>query len=113
MSVTGGILTVTNTGPALVLGDSFKLLSQPASGFTTVTLPALDSGLAWATNLAVDGSIAVVSAVVAAPPPAITSVAPSSGWTNGGTLVSHHRLEFCERHDGAVWGEHPRGRQLH
>ena len=85
LNVTGGILTVSNTGPALVLGNRFKLLSQPVSGFTTLNLPALNTGLAWANNLAVDGSIAVV---VATPPPAITSVAPSRGRTNGGTLVA-------------------------
>jgi len=60
LSVTGGILTVSNTGPALVAGDTFKLFNQPASGFTTVNLPTLNTGLAWVNNLAVDGSIQIV-----------------------------------------------------
>ncbi len=113
LSVTSGVLTVTNTGPALVLGDSFKLLSQPASGFTTVTLPALGSGLAWTNNLAVDGSIAVVSAGGDGSAPGYHECCSEQWpdqWRHAG---DHYRLEFCDRHDGAVWGEHPRGRQLH
>ncbi|MDB6016667.1 MAG: outer rane autotransporter barrel domain protein [Pedosphaera sp.] len=64
-SITGSTLTVSNLGPALVVGDRFILLSQPTSGFTTVNLPA---GYTWANNLDVDGSIQVLS---------VTSVAPS------------------------------------
>jgi len=62
LNVTNGILTITNSGPSLVAGDSFSLLSQPASGFTTVTLPTLAPGLVWANNIGVNGSIQVLVA---------------------------------------------------
>jgi autotransporter-associated beta strand protein len=57
----GGTLTVSNSGPALHGGDVFQLFNQPANGFATVNLPATPSGYAWADNLAVDGSVRVVS----------------------------------------------------
>ncbi|NOS68581.1 MAG: hypothetical protein HOP33_01445 [Verrucomicrobia bacterium] len=60
----GSTLTVSNTGPALVAGNSFKLFSKPGTGtFSTVTLPALGAGLAWTNKLATDGSIAVMQTV--------------------------------------------------
>ncbi len=68
LSVSGATLTVNNDGTNLVLGSYFKLFNQAAVGFTSVSLPALDAGLAWQNNLAVDGSIQVVVAVVTPPP---------------------------------------------
>ena len=60
----GGTLAVSDAGPALVAGDSFKLFSKPGTGtFGTVTLPALGPGLAWTNMLAANGSIAVVQTV--------------------------------------------------
>ncbi|HEX5221936.1 MAG TPA: hypothetical protein VFZ59_20405 [Verrucomicrobiae bacterium] len=60
----GGHLIVNNFSAALVAGDTFKLFSftgDPGS-FASLTLPALDPGLAWNTsNLSVDGTISVVS----------------------------------------------------
>ncbi|MDB6019542.1 MAG: Mannosyl-glycoprotein endo-beta-N-acetylglucosaminidase [Pedosphaera sp.] len=57
----GGTLMVNNLGPALEAGDVFVLFNQAVSGFTTVNLPALSAGNAWQNNLAVDGSLRVVS----------------------------------------------------
>ncbi len=60
----GGNLVVTNLGPdALEAGDTFQLFAAAArSGtFASLSLPPLDPGLAWANNLAVDGTIQVVS----------------------------------------------------
>jgi len=57
----GGTLTVNNLGPALEGGDVFVLFNQAVSGFATVNLPALTAGNAWQSNLAVDGSLRVVS----------------------------------------------------
>jgi autotransporter-associated beta strand protein len=57
----GGTLTVTNLGPAMQAGDTFQLFSVPASGFSSVTLPGLAPGLAWAANLAVNGTIRVAA----------------------------------------------------
>jgi fibronectin-binding autotransporter adhesin len=63
-----GTVTVTNAGPALALGDSFKLFSQPMVGGGALTItPAPGAGLSWQNKLAVDGSIVVVSAVASYP----------------------------------------------
>ncbi|HXI71773.1 MAG TPA: glycoside hydrolase family 76 protein [Verrucomicrobiae bacterium] len=57
----GGTLTVNNLGGALQGGDVFYLFNQPVDGFTTVNLPALTGGNVWQNNVAMDGSIRVVS----------------------------------------------------
>lgn len=57
----GGTLTVTNLGMALQGGDMFQLFNQATGGFSTVNLPALIAGNVWQNNVAVDGSIRVVS----------------------------------------------------
>ena len=59
-----GSLTVTNQGPALASGDSFRLFSHAVSGsFSPVILPNLPPGSSWTNRLAIDGSIAVVTSV--------------------------------------------------
>lgn len=65
-TINDSIITVSNLGPALVVGDTFKLLSQPTSGFTTVNLPA---GYTWANNLNVNGSIQVLTVESVTPTP--------------------------------------------
>lgn len=59
-----GTLTVSNLGPALVTGDTFKLFSQPVpnGNLLTVVGPA---GVTFTNHLANDGGITVL---VAAPP---------------------------------------------
>jgi len=57
----GGTLTVLNAGPAVQPGDTFQLFSGPVTGFTTVNLPALTNGNGWTNQLAVNGSIQVLS----------------------------------------------------
>ena len=54
-----GTLTVTNLGPALVAGDTFKLFNKALTNAVSLTanLPALSASLAWSNNLAADGSI--------------------------------------------------------
>ena len=74
----GGLLTVTNLGPALQPGDTFPLFNQPVGGFSSVTLPALNPGSGWANNLANNGTLSVVSTV---PPNLSSQVA-------GGTLMT-------------------------
>ena len=74
----GGALTVTHLGPtALSAGDSFKLFTATSysGAFSSMTLPALSSGLMWTNQLLVNGSLKVVAQT----PPAI------SGVTNTGT----------------------------
>ena len=64
----GGTLSVTNIGPALALGDSFKVFSKAGGGaFGTIELPLLSAGLGWTNKLAVDGSIAVIQSVSLVP----------------------------------------------
>ena len=58
----GGTLTVTSSGDALAVGDTFRLLSATTySGtFSSVTLPVLTGGLVWDTSkLYVNGSISL------------------------------------------------------
>jgi autotransporter-associated beta strand protein len=57
----GGVLTVSNLGPALQLGDTFQLFNHPVSGFTAINLPNV-APYGWANNLAADGTIKVAPA---------------------------------------------------
>jgi autotransporter-associated beta strand protein len=58
-----GVLTISNSGPALAAGDTFKLFSRalPNAGALTIFPPAPAPGLAWANNLALNGSLGVVA----------------------------------------------------
>jgi autotransporter-associated beta strand protein len=60
-----GLVMVTNLGPALAGGDTFKLFSQPVLNGDALTLvaPAPGLNLSWKNNLAVDGTIRVVSTI--------------------------------------------------
>ncbi len=78
----GGVLTVTNIGPALQTGDSFNLLSAPIAGaFTATNLPALSAGLGWNFDSA-HGVLSVVQTVATNP----TNLVYQS--TNGGITLS-------------------------
>jgi autotransporter-associated beta strand protein len=73
-----GTLTVTNLGPALVAGNTFKLFNKALTNAVALTtnLPALTAGLVWSNALAVDGSLMVVSAssvIIPTNSPTITS----------------------------------------
>jgi autotransporter-associated beta strand protein len=54
-----GTVTVTNLGSALAIGNTFKLFSKPISGGGALTVTG--AGMNWTNNLAIDGSIAVLS----------------------------------------------------
>jgi hypothetical protein len=61
-----GTLIVSNVNVSLpfALGDKFSVFNQPVSNGGALTIsPPPGSGLAWQNNLAVDGSIAVVTAL--------------------------------------------------
>jgi len=77
-----GTLSVTNLGPALVVGDKFTLFSQPLPNGNNLTIAPLN-GVTFANNLAVDGSIQVLTAtnLIASNPTNITVNA------NGSTLT--------------------------
>lgn len=63
----GGILRVSNVGPDLQTGDSYKLFSGAVSGFSAIDLPATNATgsliYTWDNRLATDGSIVLSSAV--------------------------------------------------
>jgi autotransporter-associated beta strand protein len=63
----GGTLTVTNLGPALHNGDSFKLFSASVSGFTSTNLPTIDLAnnvqYTWNNTISSNGKITVASVV--------------------------------------------------
>ncbi len=54
-----GTITVTNLGPALVIGDSFTLFSGAVSNGVALTVTG--GGMNWTNKLAVDGSIQALS----------------------------------------------------
>jgi autotransporter-associated beta strand protein len=60
-----GTLTVTNLGPALAVGDQFTLFSQPVTGGGMMSV--VGGGVNWTNNLAVDGSISVLSIISTGP----------------------------------------------
>ncbi len=66
VSVTGtlsgsgtGTLTVSNAGPAIVVGDKFKLFNKAVTGAGSMAVTG--AGMNWQNNLAVDGSITALS----------------------------------------------------
>ncbi|HEX5218331.1 MAG TPA: autotransporter-associated beta strand repeat-containing protein [Verrucomicrobiae bacterium] len=65
----GGRLVVTNLSGTPAAGDSFKLFNAAnySGAFSSVVLPPLASPLYWTNNLAVDGTITVVSPVNVTP----------------------------------------------
>jgi len=87
-----GAIIVTNLGPALALGNSFKLFSQPV--LNGGTMGVVGCGVAWNNHLAVDGTISV--AALTLPQPVITTVSlngtslvltGNNGYTSGGYYV--------------------------
>jgi autotransporter-associated beta strand protein len=58
-----GVLTVTNLGPAFAAGDSFTLFSKPLTNGGALTIAPLvpAMGLGWVNNLAVNGTLSVVT----------------------------------------------------
>jgi fibronectin-binding autotransporter adhesin len=58
-------LTVTNIGPDLYTGSTFKLFNGPVSGFAAINLPTQNAAgtitYQWQTNIATDGTIKVLA----------------------------------------------------
>jgi autotransporter-associated beta strand protein len=93
-----GTLAITNAGPPLVAGDAFTIFSKaPTAGsFSSISLPALDSGLLWQNRLAIDGTLSVFATTVdpatnPAPADEATAVSlnPQLAWTAGANALSH------------------------
>jgi autotransporter-associated beta strand protein len=67
----GGLLVVTNIGPALQAGDTFHLFPTAVSGFAGVTLATTDATgnvYTWTNRIGSNGSIQVLSVTPPAPP---------------------------------------------
>jgi len=81
INTNNGVVTVNNIGPALKVGDTFTLFSEPVNGGDTLSVSG--AGVVWNNNLAVNGSISVLSTSL--PHPVITEV-PASG--SGGIVFN-------------------------
>jgi autotransporter-associated beta strand protein len=73
-----GELTVTNLGPALAVGNTFKLFNKALANGSTLGVSG--GGVQWANHLQVDGSISVTSLTV--PTPVINAVVIQANGTN-------------------------------
>jgi autotransporter-associated beta strand protein len=70
-----GIVTVSNLGSALAVGNSFTLFNKAVTGGEM--LKVVGAGVVWTNKLATDGTIAVLSTSV--PHPGISSVSVANG----------------------------------
>jgi len=97
-AVAGSTLIVSNLGPSLVNGDTFQLLGAPLAGaFDSITLPATNSNggaYTWANNLALDGTIQLLTGGV----PSVNTNA-----TRLANLVSGSQLTLSWPSDHIGW----------
>lgn len=104
----GGTLTVTNLGPALQGGNTFKLFSTGVTGFTATNLPALTGVKYWTNNLAVNGTISVVDPINTNPPQMQVSVSGSNltlAWpTNAGWILQSNSVGLAS---SGSWFNYP------
>ncbi len=99
LNYAGGSLVVNLLNGSPAAGASFQLFgstSYPTTPFSSITLPALGAGLAWQTNLTVDGTIKVVS-TGAPTSPTISGISLNGGnvilnGTNNGGSGTYHIL---------------------
>jgi arylsulfatase len=77
----GAVMTITNLGPIFAAGDSFQFFSKPmVNGDAVVFSPSTPgTGLAWTNRLAVDGSVGIVAAPIAATPADLIGLALNVG----------------------------------
>ncbi len=82
-NISGATLVITNVGPALAGGNVFHLFSSGinTNGFTSIILPTVVSPLILSNNLAVDGTLVIVSPVNPNPTNITTTVSSSGGTT--------------------------------
>ena len=80
LTATGGTLSLTNIGPGVVAGDKFKIFSQPVVGGAGIAITSV--GFTVTNNLAVDGSVTVVTGSV------VTSPTLTATFTGGNVNLS-------------------------
>lgn len=78
----GATLNVNNLGATLRTGDSFRLFSSGVGAFSTVNLPAVDASgqipYVWQNDLAVNGTVTVLSGLSTNSPMLTSTVGPTS-----------------------------------
>jgi autotransporter-associated beta strand protein len=87
-----GVLTVTNLGPALTVGDKFTLFSKPMTGGAALNISA-PAGVVFTNQLATDGSVQVLTA----------PLTPSPNPTNLAYQVSGNILSLTWPADHLGW----------
>jgi fibronectin-binding autotransporter adhesin len=103
LSNTGtGILTVSNLGPVLQVGDKFTLFSKPLQNGALVTVTG--AGVQWTNNLAVDGSIAVVL-----PTLGMTKTGDNLQFTWGGSFKLQVQINNLTAGLSTNWADYPDG----
>jgi autotransporter-associated beta strand protein len=92
----GGTLTVSNSGPALQVGDTFQLFPSAVAAFAGISLPTTDASgnsYTWNNNIGVNGSITVATVSSVNPLPgrlqfSVSGNTLSLSWpTNSGWLL--------------------------
>jgi len=107
-----GSVLVSNTGPALVQGDSFQLFNQPlAYGAALTITPAPGAGLFWTNRLMIDGSIAVVTNLASSSTNPITNVSQGlylqclTNFETYGESIWHEAAYSGAPPDAGYWGD--------
>jgi autotransporter-associated beta strand protein len=102
-----GTLTVTNLGPALIVGDKFTLFSQPVSGGNLFTVTGANA--TWINNLASDGSITVQSIQPAAPTLNFTQTGNTLQFTWSGSFKLQAQTNSTSVGITGNWADYPGG----
>lgn len=77
-----GVVTVSNIGPALAVGQRFALFNDPVVNGAAMTVTG--ANVQWTNNLARDGSISVLS--LSAPPPPARPIV-NAAYASGGSVI--------------------------
>jgi hypothetical protein len=108
-----GKITVTTNLPgatALALGDKFKIFSQAISNGAGMTVSgALPAGLAWQNDLAVDGSISVVSGSVTPPTLGVSQSGSTLTFTWTGAFKLQSQTNSLNTGLNNTWFDYPGG----
>jgi fibronectin-binding autotransporter adhesin len=80
----GATLNVTNVGPTLITGSTYQLFGSAVTAFTTVNLPTTDVtgqiAYTWQNDLAVNGSITLLSGMSATPTPITSTISSGTNY---------------------------------
>ena len=104
ITYTGGGLNLLNYGPALTVGDRFILFNQPIQNGGALTVTG--AGVTWTNNLAMDGSISVLTA-----PPTLnfTQMGDSLQFSWTGDFKLQSQTNDITVGISTNWGDYPGG----